>query len=71
MSTVLCFHMFSSVVDFDQVTKKCKAMEVVFFLNNLYQTMEERMKEFEVYKVETICDQYLVVSGVPQKNGDK
>jgi hypothetical protein len=47
------------------------AMQVVKFLNKLYLTMDKRMDKHDVYKVETISDQYLVVSGVPQKNGDK
>ena len=47
------------------------AMQVVKFLNKLYLTMDKRMDKHDVYKVETISDQYLVVSGVPEKNGDK
>jgi class 3 adenylate cyclase len=62
---------FSTVVDFSLVTKSCKAMEIVNFLNNLYNTMDERMDTHDVYKVETISDSYLVASGLPIKNGDK
>ena len=46
-------------------------MQLVKFLNKLYNTMDKRMDKHDVYKVETISDQYLVVSGVPKKNGDK
>ena len=47
------------------------ALQLVKFLNKLYNTMDKRMDKHDVYKVETISDQYLVVSGVPKKNGDK
>ena len=47
------------------------ALQLVKFLNKLYTVMDKRMDGHDVYKVETISDQYLVVSGVPKKNGDK
>ena len=63
---------FSSVVDFSEVTiKKCNAMQIANFLNDLYNTMDERMDKHDVYKVETISDSYMVASGLPQRNGDK
>ena len=62
---------FSSVVDFSHVTKACTAMDVIGFLNDLYNTMDERMDKHDVYKVETISDSYLVASGLPKRNGDK
>ena len=62
---------FSSVVDFANVTKACTAMDVINFLNDLYNTMDQRMDRHDVYKVETISDSYLVASGLPKRNGDK
>ena len=62
---------FGSGVDFAQVTTKCTAMQVVTFLNNLYRTMDNRMDTYDVYKVETISDSYLVASGLPIRNGDR
>ena len=62
---------FSSVVDFALVAKKCTAMEIINFLNELYKTMDARMDNHDVYKVETISDSYLVASGLPKRNGDR
>ncbi len=53
------------------MTKHCSALDVVEFLNNLYTVMDKRMDEFDVYKVETISDSYLVASGLPKPNGDR
>ncbi len=41
------------------------------FLNNMYKIMDKRLDEYDVYKVETISDTYLIASGVPKKNGDR
>ena len=62
---------FSDIIGFKEVSDKASPEEAVNLLNDIYATMDGILSTYDVFKVETIADSYLIASGVPVRNGNE
>jgi guanylate cyclase len=62
--------LFADVVDFTPLSSRLDAREVVGLLDRLFTSFDELVDRFEVEKIKTIGDCYMVAAGVPRHRSD-
>jgi adenylate cyclase len=62
--------LFADVVDFTPLASRFEARDVVGMLDSLFTAFDELVDEYEVEKIKTIGDCYMVAAGVPQPRAD-
>ncbi|ELT96273.1 hypothetical protein CAPTEDRAFT_82891, partial [Capitella teleta] len=62
---------FSDIVGFTVISAKSSPIQVITMLDSLYTCFDERIQLYDVHKVETIGDAYMLASGLPHRNGKR
>ena len=63
--------LFCSLYGFSDIIQDMHPMESFQLLNEIYTVFDKSINNYDVYKVETINEKYMVASGVPKPNGNK
>ncbi|XP_055348032.1 atrial natriuretic peptide receptor 2-like [Paramacrobiotus metropolitanus] len=63
--------LFSDIPQFGPIVGQCALLQTIALLNILYTVFDSILPRFDVYKVETIGDSYLLASGLPTRNGSR
>ncbi|OWA52164.1 Atrial natriuretic peptide receptor 2 [Hypsibius exemplaris] len=62
---------FGDIVEFTALSAASSPIDIVTLMNDLYCRFDEIIATFDAYKVETFGDCYVIVSGLPHRNGQQ
>jgi guanylate cyclase len=59
---------FNDVPEFGDICAKCDGMQIVVMLNTMFGMFDHLSDKNNIYKVETVKDSFVGVSGAPERN---
>jgi len=62
--------LFCDVVGFTSMSKEVEPSEVMHFLNELYESFDKLVDEYDMYKLDIVGDCYIVVAGLIKEDQD-
>jgi len=62
--------LFADVVNFTPMSARMTATEIVTILNEVFSLFDELVEKYELEKIKTIGDSYMVAAGVPRPRRD-
>lgn len=62
--------LFADLVNFTQIAASLSPIELVNLLNQIFSTFDRLSEHYNLEKIKTIGDAYMVVGGVPQQRAD-
>lgn len=65
-----CTVLFSDIVGFTQMSKTMSAVSVVSLLNEVFSRFDDLAEKYNLEKIKTIGDAYMVVGGLPEPDAN-
>ncbi|ESO94200.1 hypothetical protein LOTGIDRAFT_118588 [Lottia gigantea] len=59
---------FSEICEFEDIVANSRPLQIIDMMNCIFRLFDSKLTNYDVYKVETVAQTYMVVSGVPNRN---
>ncbi|KAJ3372302.1 Retinal guanylyl cyclase 2 [Allomyces arbusculus] len=66
-----CTILYTDICGFTSLASQSEPLDIVDLLNDLYTCFDDILAQYDVQKIETVGDCYVICSGVPRPNGDR
>jgi adenylate cyclase len=62
-----CTVLFADIAGFTSLSNKLKPKKIVYLLNHIFSSIDEFTQQYQLEKIKTIGDEYMVVGGINSK----